>query len=439
MFCFVFNLVIGTVHPKFRIFLYILFKVETKAQSSRQLDFSDQKWPEQRETNEADSKCGLTTLTSVEDKADLKPLEITPDMLDMPSSYDRELSSVGEMTNKIDGINKSLVGEFHFEVDSSKHPNQEECCESEHSPAANDQPMKNGEIDEFEMSSDDELFGDPQIFDGLYRDTNASCHGAQDQDNDDSLGSVSLEGNQLRHFSQCLDSETQKNCENIEHNNGVDEDQYPVPLEEKQSYVNVKGEAQSKQSNKEQKQKSLLSFFTKENKKTSMSNAPLKQADIGVFFGLKPLKKQMDNKGPTKDHENVASSSQTASVSQRHGGWTGRKRHVKQAGYTSEGQSSGHGEDITAVGTGAQSRRSCPFYKKTPNSGITVDAFRYGDIPGCRAYFLSHFHYDHYGGLNGKFANPIYCSKVNKTTCICFNETDVPTDINRQIDSLIDR
>lgn len=391
-----------------------------KTQSSRHLDFSDQKWPEQTETNEADSKCGLTTLTSGEDSADFKPLEIPPDGLDMPPSLDnRELSSVGEMENKIDSTHKSSVDEFHFDVDSSKHPNQEEHCESEHFPAADDEPMKNGETEEFEMSSDDELFGDPQIFEGLYRDTNASCLSTQDQDNDDSQGSVSLDGKQEQHFSQCLDSETQENCITINQSNGVDEDECPGHLEEKKSYINVKGGAQSKQSNKDQKQKSLLSFFAKEDNKTKMRNASLKQADIGVFFGLKPLQKQVDSKCPTKDHTNVESSSQAASVSQRHGGWTGRKkysRNLNQTGYTSEGQSSGHGEDVSNVGTSAQSRRSCPFYKKIPNSGITVDAFRYGDIPGCRAYFLSHFHYDHYAGLNGKFTNPIYCSKVNQTS-----------------------
>ena len=401
--------------------------METKIQSSRQLDFSDQKWPEEIETNEADGKCGLTTLPSVEDSADFKPLEIPPDRLDMPTSSDnRELSSVGEMENKIETINKSLIGEFRVEVDSSKHPNQEECCESEHSPAANDEPMENGETEEFEMLSDDDLFGDPQIFEGLYRDINASCLSAQDQDNDDSQGSVSMDGKQGQHFPQCLDSETQENCITIDHSNGVDEDQCPVHLEEKKSYKIVNGEAQAKQSNKDQKQKSLLSFFPKENNKTTVSNAPLKQTDIGVFFGLKPLKKQLDSKGPTKDHTNVESSSQVASVSRRHGGWTGRKKYnhnLKQTGYSSEGQSSGHGEDVSAVSTGAQSRRSCPFYKKIPNSGITVDAFRYGDIPGCQAYFLSHFHYDHYAGLNGKFTNPIYCSKVNQTSCICSKET----------------
>lgn len=59
-------------------------------------------------------------------------------------------------------------------------------------------------------------------------------------------------------------------------------------------------------------------------------------------------------------------------------------------------------------------KRTCPFYKIMPNNfSICVDAFRYGAVKDCNAYFLSHFHSDHYIGLTARWTHgPIYCSKV---------------------------
>ncbi|KAH1627134.1 DNA cross-link repair protein PSO2/SNM1 [Aspergillus fumigatus] len=58
-------------------------------------------------------------------------------------------------------------------------------------------------------------------------------------------------------------------------------------------------------------------------------------------------------------------------------------------------------------------QRTCPFYKILPNFSICVDAFRYGAVEGCNAYFLSHYHSDHYMGLTSSWRHgPIYCSRA---------------------------
>ncbi|RMZ78107.1 hypothetical protein DV737_g4062, partial [Chaetothyriales sp. CBS 132003] len=58
-------------------------------------------------------------------------------------------------------------------------------------------------------------------------------------------------------------------------------------------------------------------------------------------------------------------------------------------------------------------QRTCPFYKIMPGFGICVDAFRYGKVEGQNAYFLSHFHSDHYIGLTSSWCHgPIYASRV---------------------------
>ncbi|XP_058697990.1 DNA cross-link repair 1A protein [Poecile atricapillus] len=167
---------------------------------------------------------------------------------------------------------------------------------------------------------------------------------------------------------------------------------------------------------------SLASMNTK-----SSPAKELKQMDIGVFFGLKPKAKEEHKGEPCLNEKKQIS----ASISPN--GRRPRQQKRKAEGSVEDveavTESSTKNEAIADVPSGGQrrwrkkfkelpatgektSKKHCPFYKKIPGTGFTVDAFQYGEIEGCTAYFLTHFHSDHYCGLTKNFRFPIYCNKV---------------------------
>ncbi|XP_069835852.1 DNA cross-link repair 1A protein [Dendropsophus ebraccatus] len=155
------------------------------------------------------------------------------------------------------------------------------------------------------------------------------------------------------------------------------------------------------------------------------SSKAMKQMDIGVFFGLKPKPKEVTPVAEVKVP--LKSQSPNAVLPSQ-----GEKRTRKRKATGSVGDAGGVAEIPPvipeSVTTGTQRRggkrfgqnteqegkgkKQCPFYKKIPGTGFAVDAFQYGAIEGCSAYFLTHFHSDHYGGLTKKFRFPIYCSQI---------------------------
>lgn len=84
-----------------------------------------------------------------------------------------------------------------------------------------------------------------------------------------------------------------------------------------------------------------------------------------------------------------------------------------------------------------QTSKPVPAFKWIPKSGFVVDAFSYGVINGAQAYFLTHFHSDHYRGLTGKLAKSlpkgvmIYCSSV--TANLVQSELRVPAECIKRL------
>ncbi|XP_069610446.1 DNA cross-link repair 1A protein isoform X1 [Ranitomeya imitator] len=156
----------------------------------------------------------------------------------------------------------------------------------------------------------------------------------------------------------------------------------------------------------------------------SVSSKAKKQMDLGVFFGLKPkvVKAAAEVKVPLKMKSLNAVASQSEKPQRKRkatsslgdaGGEVGNVHEIPVLTATETQKRGGKRfRQNSTTEQGGRGRKQCPFYKKIPGTGFAVDAFQYGEIDGCSAYFLTHFHSDHYGGLTKKFRFPIYCSKI---------------------------
>ncbi|XP_019341497.1 DNA cross-link repair 1A protein isoform X3 [Alligator mississippiensis] len=158
----------------------------------------------------------------------------------------------------------------------------------------------------------------------------------------------------------------------------------------------------------------------------NINTKELKQMDIGVFFGLKP-KATEESKGEKHPCEGT----QPSSLPTPNGKRPKRQKRKAEASVGDVDKvpvnSNTNGVCVGPAGTQQRWRKRfressytedgtrkkyCPFYKKIPGTGFTVDAFQYGEIEGCTAYFLTHFHSDHFCGLTKNFTFPVYCNKI---------------------------
>ncbi|XP_064615380.1 DNA cross-link repair 1A protein-like [Liolophura sinensis] len=143
------------------------------------------------------------------------------------------------------------------------------------------------------------------------------------------------------------------------------------------------------------KQSSLLSFF--------QPKGGSRRSEKNTSVNKNVLKPEVAEKWPARELVSTIKS-ETNKINKS--SVTGPKSAAIKSGFDSDQSNSSTGFERK------KPTRNCPFYKKIPGTPFTVDAFCYGSVPECTAYFLSHFHYDHYRGLAKSFKHPIYCSKI---------------------------
>ena len=136
----------------------------------------------------------------------------------------------------------------------------------------------------------------------------------------------------------------------------------------------------------------------------SPAKSPAKQATITDFYSS-PTK-------TSKSGETKSENSSNANGAKKRWDEIFSKPGPSKKGYiVAEYNSQSSQEREKAKG---KESKKAPFYKFISGTNLAVDAFNFGDLKGVKYYLLSHFHYDHYIGLNKSWKQLIVCSSITK-------------------------
>ncbi|XP_042873305.1 DNA cross-link repair 1A protein-like isoform X2 [Penaeus japonicus] len=148
----------------------------------------------------------------------------------------------------------------------------------------------------------------------------------------------------------------------------------------------------SQKSPKKGGQTSILNFFQAKGSNKSPEAEPENKCSLCCKCACKESPEKLGGKGAASSWKDLMSRMQ---------------RNSEKSDSTNSSSSTQLQEDKPDY-----QQRKCPFYKYIKDTDVVVDAFCYGVLDGVKAYFLTHFHYDHYRGLTKKFNQPIYCSEI---------------------------